>query len=136
MCISRKENVDKSDETATHNNQTTSSTHCQKLRLQTNIGDTILLRPICYILWISMNPTFRWDMSSKWKSLLTIMAIFIYLSSSIFSVSCIRVFGNQIRVSVCSDLFSRGGWKRPGTAGKAFSTGLWKTWPPGVQSVN
>ena len=42
MCISRKENVDKSDETATHNNQTTSSTHCQKLRLQTNIGGTIL----------------------------------------------------------------------------------------------
>ena len=35
----------------------------------------------------------------------------IYLSSSIFSVLCCLVYGNQFFGPVCSDSFSRGGWK-------------------------
>ena len=41
-----------------------------------------------------------------------------YLSSSIFSVLCSLVYGNRIFDPVCSDSFSRPGWKRPEMAGK------------------
>ena len=87
------------------------------------------------------NSRYFWQMYFKY---LLLYKIYFYLLASIFSVLLCRVFGNRIRVPVCSeegqigllDMVFQSPVEKAGDGWKNLIHRVWKTWPPSVQSVN